>query len=99
MANTCSQRAVLQDGGINPADNFVENCTFISRSKFSEAATSQSRWDVISNAVQCVVREGSLEKNPTIHNAVEKEKIRKCFLYRKKIYFCSEIIFKKSWKI
>ena len=30
-----SQRAVLRDGGSNPADNFVRNCTFISRSKCS----------------------------------------------------------------
>ena len=41
------QRAVLRDGGSNSADNFVQICTLLPRRKFSEAATSQSRWDVV----------------------------------------------------
>jgi hypothetical protein len=41
------QYAVLQDGGSNSADNFVQICTLLPRSKFSEAATSQSRWNVL----------------------------------------------------
>ena len=43
----CLQRAVLRDGGSNPAETAVRNWKLLPRRKFSEAATSQSRWDVV----------------------------------------------------
>jgi len=33
--DACLQRAVLRDGGSNPADNFVRNWTLLPRSKCS----------------------------------------------------------------
>ena len=47
MACYSIQRAVWQDGGSSPADNFVGICTLLPRRKFSGAATSPSRWGVV----------------------------------------------------
>ena len=48
------------------------------------------------NFLYFLVRNGFLVSNEICLGckqcSVEKEKIRKCFGYRKKIYFCSELI-------
>jgi len=42
-----TQHAVWRDSGISPAETAVRIWKFVPRRKFSEAATSQSRWHVM----------------------------------------------------
>jgi len=49
------QRAVLRDSGISPAETAVRIWKLLPRTSVSEAATSQSRWDVMRNRRQSAV--------------------------------------------